>query len=80
VSFVELTGISFVNTTVGLLVGGDDILYTVDGGTSWVQQGGLYSPWNGLRAVALLDEDTAVIVGAGGTILRSTNLQESLDL
>jgi photosystem II stability/assembly factor-like uncharacterized protein len=77
-NFSDLYGVSFVNTMAGLLVGGNDIFYTVDGGDTWVQQGGFGSGWSGLRAVSMLDEHAAVVVGYDGIILRSTNLEESL--
>lgn len=63
--------VRFVDAEHGIAVGRlfGQILRTADGGTTWTQDRPPRTD-EGFAAVAMLDADTATVVGAGGTILR----------
>jgi len=67
-SLCPLRSVSFLNKNIGAVAGGGTILWTTDGGQTWIRQA---QPTNNfLTGVAVLDTNTAIVVGSYGTILR----------
>ncbi len=67
-----LRGISFINSSTGIVVGkSGTILKTTDGGLNWtIQNSGTA---NLLTSVDFIDSNYATVGGWGGTVLRTTN-------
>jgi photosystem II stability/assembly factor-like uncharacterized protein len=68
---VHFNNLAFVDSRRGIIVGsGGEVLWTGDGGMTWIQQdSGAYN----LNGVSMLDPQTAVAVGYGGAIFQTVN-------
>jgi len=69
---IHLSGVSFISTTRGVIVGDGFAFYTTNGGTAWTAGTGITSSDN-LTAVQMLDTSNAWAVGNGGVIYWTTN-------
>src|SRR5437879_6946834 len=68
----NLTGVAFVNTQTGIVVGGGGIiLRTTNGGAVWIRQES--GTTHALLALTLIHSNIGVAVGDGGTILRTND-------
>jgi photosystem II stability/assembly factor-like uncharacterized protein len=71
-STISLQNVSFINSNTGIVVGSSSVLFTKDGGTTWVQHGMFDAPY--VYGVYMFDSLTATLVGYnsdGGVIYKT---------
>ncbi|HQE96221.1 MAG TPA: YCF48-related protein [Candidatus Marinimicrobia bacterium] len=68
----QYSGICFIDSDTGFVVGGDGIIiYTENGGDVWTQQNSNIT--TGLIGIDFTDTNTGMVVGVNGTILKTTD-------
>lgn len=71
---LRLTGVSFANTSVGVVVSSAGRIFrTANGGTAWTEASTVPAPLVALTGVGMIDASNGWAVGAGGTLLRTVN-------